>query len=141
MPRSVTRIRVAFVDVDSSQRIHYTAMFRYFELAEHDLMRVLDLPYAHALLGYRFPRVHLDCDFRGAIRFDDLIELEARVVRVGTTSWTIGFAARQVPDGSLVADGHMTIVALDARDERPTPLPAELRNALHSDLGEPRDGS
>ncbi len=126
MPRNVTRIRVAFVDVDSSQRIHYTAMFRYFEIAEHDLMRALDLPYSQGLHDYRFPRVHLDCDFRGAIHFDDLLDLEARVHRVGTTSWAI----------SLAADGHMTIVALDPVHERPTPLPAELRAALESDVGD-----
>src|SRR5258708_6188178 len=136
MPRNVTRIRVAFVDVDSSQRIHYTAMFRYFEIAEHDLMRALDLPYSQGLHDYRFPRVHLDCDFRGAIHFDDLLDLEARVHRVGTTSWAIRFEARQVRDGSLAADGHLSIVALDPVHERPTPLPAELRAALESDVGD-----
>jgi acyl-CoA thioesterase FadM len=78
--------------------------------------------------------VHLDCDFRGAVVFDDLLDIEARVERVGTTSWTDTFTARKVPAGTLVAEGHMTIVALDFATERPTPLPPELRTALTRDI-------
>ena len=143
--RETTRVRVAVVDVDSSQRIHFTAMFRWFEVAEHALMRKIGLPYATALREYKMPRVHLDCDFRGAVVFDDLLDVEARVDRVGTSSWTIAFTARQASegsvgsaqasafDGAVVAEGHMTIVALDYETERPVPLPPRLRAAL---LGE-----
>ena len=130
MPRETTRIRVRFVDIDSSQRIHYTAMFRYFEAAEHELMRAMGLPYAHALQEYAFPRVHLDCDFRGAIRYDDLLDMEAEVERVGRTSWTLHFTARQVPSGEVVAEGHLTAVAMDPATERPVPSPDVLRAAL-----------
>ena len=139
MPRATTRIRVAFGDVDSSQRIHFTAMFRYFEVAEHTLMRAIGLPYATTLREHKFPRVHLECDFRGAVRYDDELEVEAAVERVGATSWTIQFTARRLLDeytsattaeGALVAEGRMVIVALDHETERPIPLPAPLRMAL-----------
>lgn len=136
MPRNTIRIRVAFVDVDSSQRIHYTAMFRYMEVAEHALMRSMGVPYATTLQGSAFPRVHLACDFRGAIAFDDQLDIEARVERVGTSSWTVGFAARQVRDearvnaGELVAEGQMTIVCMNPETERSQPLPEELRRVL-----------
>jgi acyl-CoA thioester hydrolase len=130
VPRSTTRIRVAFVDVDSSQRIHYTAMFRYFEIAEHDLMRAIGLPYSQSLLEYKFPRAHLDCDFRSAIVFDDLLDIETDVARVGTSSWTVRFVARLARDGTVAAEGHMVIVSLDMTTERPVPLPTELRAAL-----------
>ena len=133
MPRETSRMRVAFVDVDSSQRIHFTAMLRYFEVAEHALMRAIGLPYASVLQEYRFPRVHLDCDLRAAVVYDDELDVEARVDRVGTSSWTVRFTARKVPDGSLAAEGHMTIVAMDPETERATPLPTVLREALMAD--------
>jgi YbgC/YbaW family acyl-CoA thioester hydrolase len=132
MPSETIRVRVPFVDVDSSQRIHFTAMFRYFEVAEHSLMRALGLPYATTLREYRFPRVHLSCDFRAAIYFDDQLEVAAEVERVGTTSWTLRFTARKVPDGVVAAEGRMTIVSLDSETERPTPLPDALRAALET---------
>jgi acyl-CoA thioesterase FadM len=70
MPEATTRVRVGFVDVDSSQRIHFTAMFRYMEAAEHELMRAIGFPYATALSGAAMPRVHLECDFRASVVYD-----------------------------------------------------------------------
>lgn len=141
MPQAHMRIRVAFVDVDASQRIHYTAMFRYMEVAEHTLMRAIGFPYATTLRDTAFPRVHLSCDFRGAIAFDDLIDIAARVVKVGTSSWTVAFTARLAMgdepadniDGQVVAEGEMTIVAMDPSTERATPIPPALRHALMGD--------
>lgn len=136
MPRATTRIRVPFVDVDSSDRIHYTAAMRYWEIAEHELMRKLDLPYATTLNEFAFPRVHVSADFRGAILFDDLLEVEARVAQVGRSSWTLAFTARPAdagPDAPILAEGRMTIVAMDPITERSIPIPEELRRALTSD--------
>lgn len=132
-PEAQVRIRVAFVDVDASQRIHFTAMFRYMEVAEHELMRSIGFPYATALQGSAFPRVHLSCDFRGAIQFDDQLDVTARVAKVGSSSWTDTFTARQASgphEGEIVAEGRMTIVAMDPATERPMPIPAALRRAL-----------
>ncbi len=143
MPQASLRIRVPFVDVDSSQRIHFTAMFRYMELAEHELMRRIGMPYATTLQGIACPRAHLSCDFRGAIVFDDQIVMDARVERVGSSSWTVGFVARhlcgpgqpdvalgEVQPGEVVAEGRMVIVAMDPSTERSTALPDALRRAL-----------
>src|SRR5579863_9429118 len=89
MPASTLRIRVPFVDVDASQRIHYTAWFRYMELGEHQLMRDLGIPYATsgALGEYNYPRVHLEADFAGAIVYDDQLLVEAAIERIGASSW------------------------------------------------------
>ena len=122
MPRATARIRVPFVDVDSSDRIHFTAVMRYWEVAEHELMRGLGLPYSTALREVAFPRVHVSADFRGAILFDDLLDVEARVASVGRTSWTLAFTARHAdagPDAPILAEGRMTIVAMDPATERP----------------------
>lgn len=143
MPSATIRIRVPFVDIDSSQRIHYTAMFRYMEVAEHTLMRTIGLPYATTLGHLAMPRVHLSCDFIGAIVFDDQLEVEARVEKVGNTSWTVGFVARKVaaPGDTplpsdveeVVARGRMVIVTMDPATERAVPLPDSLRHALSGD--------
>jgi acyl-CoA thioester hydrolase len=133
-PSATIHVRVPFVDVDSSMRIHYTAMFRYMEVAEHTLMRAIGLPYATSLRSLAFPRVHLDCDFQGAIHYDDQITVTARVERVGGSSWTVAFVAHpdSVASGAAptLATGRMTIVAMDPAIERATPLPDELRRAL-----------
>jgi len=139
MPSATIHVRVPFVDVDSSLRIHFTAMFRYMEIAEHELMRSLGFQYATSLKSYAFPRVHLECDFQGAIRYDDEIDVTARIERVGNSSWTVAFAACPPgvtsSDDPTLATGRMTIVSMDPATERATPLPDELRRALSDGNG------
>lgn len=136
-PRAHARVRVAFVDVDSSQRIHFTAMFRYMEVAEHELMRAIGMPYIEHMTDFAYPRVHLSCDLRAAAVYDDMLDVEARVERVGSSSWTVAFTARRIHparddlvDAVLIAEGRMTIVTMDPATERAVPLPEPLRRAL-----------
>jgi len=55
-------------------------MFRYFESAEIELLRKVGITY-DLRRYYAFPRVHVECDFMGAIAHDDLIEIEAALTR------------------------------------------------------------
>lgn len=138
MPETTIRVRVSMMDTDSSGRIHFTAMLRYMDMAEHELMRSLGFPYALSLREMAFPRVHVSCDLRGAIRYDDQLNIEARVVHVGRSSWSVAFRAtpwRAEGDEAseanrVLAEGKIVIVAMDPTTERAHPLPAELREAL-----------
>src|SRR5580704_19446420 len=76
--------RILFIDTDASGRIHYTALFRYFEAAEIEFFRTIGVLHHHPAVA--FPRVHVECDYRSAIRYDDLLEFEVSVGRIGKTS-------------------------------------------------------
>jgi acyl-CoA thioester hydrolase len=134
MPQIRVPIRVPFPDVDSSGRIHFTAMMRYMEVAEHELMRALGFPYAETLHTLAFPRVHVSCDYRAAVRYDDLLTVHARVEHVSRSSWTVAFTIHiqttDGGDGEIVAEGRMTIVSLNLQTERAQPLPEKLRAVL-----------
>ena len=139
MVQTSIRIRVPFHDVDSTGRIHFTAMFRYMEIAEHELRRSIGFPQATSFSDIAFPRVHVTCDFRGAVRYDDKVTIDARVDRVGRSAWTVFFSARVTEEAGngepkkkspIVAEGQMTMVAMDPKTERAIPLPDELRSAL-----------
>jgi len=142
MPQASVQVRVPFHDVDSTKRIHFTAMLRYWELAEHELMRSIGFPYAATLEDVAFPRVHVSCDFRRAIGYDDELLITARIEHVSRSSWTVAFTARfaqevnaetqgdrAVAEG-VAAEGRMTIVAMDPQTERAISLPEDLRYAL-----------
>ena len=138
MPQASTPIRVPFPDVDSSGRIHFTAMLRYMEVAEHELMRSLGFPYAVMLQSMALPRVHVSCDYRAAVGYDDLLTIDARVEHVGRSSWTVAFTAHALEqagrttevESDIVAEGRMTIVVVDPQTGRAQPLPDVLRAAL-----------
>ena len=122
--RFQTRIR--FVDTDASGRIHYTAMFRHFEAAETEFMRSLEVRYSRD--EYLFPRVHVECDFRVAIQYDDLIDIEVFLTKLGKSS--VRFKFRTWKTGDLAASGAVVAVCVDAKTQRSMPIPEELRNKL-----------
>ncbi len=139
MAQTSIQIRVPFHDVDSTGRIHFTAMLRYMEIAEHELRRSIGFPYATSFQEIAFPRVHVACDFRGAVRYDDEVTVDARVERVGRSSWTVAFSAHVTEEARnreqkemapIAAEGRMTIVAMDLKTERAITLPKDLRAAL-----------
>jgi len=126
----IERLRVAFMDTDMSGRIHYTAAMRYFEAAEHGLMRAV-----RAEIGSsgqdRLPRVHVEADFVEALFFEDEIDCRAQVLKLGRSSITYGYEIRRV-DGTIAITGKIVAVSV-GEDGRPLPLGAALRAALGAD--------
>jgi len=110
------RVRVAWIDTDAGGRIHFTAVFRWAELAETGLYRKLGL-----LEQPRgdYPRRRVEAEYLRVLVFDDEVELRIRVESVGRTS--INFAWEGVRDGELAITGAHTMVHVDA-DGRPAPI-------------------
>ena len=66
------QLRVNWIDTDASGRIHYTAALRYFEVAEHGLMRELFGAAGNALTrSFGLPRVHVEADFAALLTYPD----------------------------------------------------------------------
>ncbi len=126
MPNFLHRVRVAFPDTDASGRIHFTAMLRYFESAEIEFLRWLGYCYRDAP-DVGFPRVRVECEYRSAVVFDDLLDIAVSVKRVGTSSYTLEFAA--LKDGGIAAHGSIVVVCV-GRPGRAQALPDALRKAL-----------
>lgn len=121
------RLRVAWVDTDTSGRIHYTAAMRYFEHVEHALMREV---YAEVPGEVRLnlPRVHVEADYKAALTFEDEIDCSVRVESVGRSSITYRYEVRR-PDGVEAVRGKIVAVAI-GDDGRPHDIPSGLREAL-----------
>ena len=122
--RFQTRIR--FIDTDASGRIHYTAMFRYFESAETEFMRTVGIVYLKH--DFTFPRVHVECDFKLALEHDDLIDIEVRLTKLGRSSARFDF--RTLKSGELAATGTVVVACMDRKTQRAITIPDTLRERL-----------
>jgi acyl-CoA thioester hydrolase len=118
--------RILFIDTDASGRIHYTALFRYFEAAEIEFFRATGVLHSHP--GISFPRVHVECDYRAAIRFDDLAVFEVSVGRVGSRSIQLRF--RVLVDAVEAATGNVVIAGMDRETQTGVALPQGVREKL-----------
>jgi acyl-CoA thioester hydrolase len=123
--RFQTRIR--FIDTDASGRIHYTAMFRYFESAEIEFFRTLGVSY-NAARGYNLPRVHVECDFMRVIGHDDLITIEVSLTKLGRSSIRLDF--RTFKEEELAANGAVIMACADRKTLASAPIPDDLRAKL-----------
>lgn len=134
--RFQTRIR--FIDTDASGRIHYTAMFRYFESAEIEFLRSLGVTY-DAQRGYNLPRVHVECDFMRVIGHDDLITIEVSLTKLGNSS--IRFEFRTFKADELAAKGAVVVASADRKTLASVPIPDDLRAKLSAVLENPPETS
>ncbi len=130
------KLRVGWVDTDASGRIHYTAALRYFEVAEHGLMRALAATAGMNTTpgggGFGMPRVHVEADYKLALRFPDEFTCSARVEKVGNSSVSYAYEIRNTA-GELAISGRIVAVTTDMTGTK-TPLPPELRRALERAL-------
>ena len=116
------RMRVAWADTDASGRIHFTAAFRWAEVAEHALLHRLGLVPPGNADG--FPRRHVEATYHQPLRFADEFDLVLTAERVGRTSVTYVWQA--VRDGQVCVEGRTVTVHVDG-DGTPTLLPQALR--------------
>ena len=118
--------RILFIDTDASGRIHYTALFRYFEAAEIEFFRATGVLHSHP--GVSFPRVHVECDYRTDIRFDDLAVFEVSVGRLGSRSIQLKF--RVLANEVEAATGIVVIAGMDREKQTGVALPQKVREKL-----------
>ena len=119
----VERTRVAWVDTDAGGRIHFTAAFRWAEMAEVGLRRKLGL-----LEGWGdYPRRRVEAEFLQVLRFEDEIEVRIRPERLGTSSIT--WAVDITRDREVCVRGTLVVVHVDV-DGVPAPLTKRERTAL-----------
>src|SRR5690348_15031478 len=126
-PPFIFQTRIRFIDTDASGRIHYTAMFRYFESAEIEFLRTLGISY-DPRLPIAFPRAHVECDYRLALGHDDQIDIEVRVAKVGTSS--VRFEFRTLKNDQVAADGAVVVVCMDRSTGKATELPIAMKQKL-----------
>ena len=132
-------LRIQFVDTDASGRIHYTAILRHFEKAEVEFFRHLGIPYNHITMQeISLPRVHVEADYLRALTYDDPVEIEVTVPRVGEKSFTLGFDV--LHEGQLAVRGKIVVACMDRATQRSCPLPARMKEELLRCVGSGQEG-
>jgi len=131
---AITRT-VEFAETDMAGLMHFSNYFRWMEACETAFYRSLGLPLIAFLPGRvaAWPRVHVSCQYRAPLRFNDAVEVKLFVARIGRRSITYVFQFAK--DSNLVARGEVTVVCA-ASDRRTRgelaarPIPPRIRARL-----------
>jgi 4-hydroxybenzoyl-CoA thioesterase/acyl-CoA thioester hydrolase len=114
-----TSRQVQFHETDAARIVHFSRFFTYMEEAEHEMLRHCGLRVFHDTENgtISWPRVSASCDFRNPVRFEDVVDIEVRVIERTRRSITYGF--RFVHDGRRIAEGKMTSVCCRMTESGP----------------------
>ena len=112
-----TQRRIEFRDTDAARMAHFSVFFVYMEQTEHELWRHLGLS---VMLEdeqgqISFPRVGARCDYQRPVKFEDLLDIEVAIVRLGEKSITYEFNFSH--NGRAVASGQSTTVCCRFEDD------------------------
>ncbi len=130
--------RVEFSDTDMAGIMHFSRYFIYMEMAEHAFWRSLGLS-VHGRFGEQkvsWPRIHVECDYRKPLRFEDEVEIRLTVKELAekTVTFTFIFIKNDGGQEIEVAEGLIKVICvrLDGPEETMSviPIPAEIRNKL-----------
>ena len=122
------RTRVGFSDTDAQGIVYYGRYNPYFDLARVEYLRSLGQLAREA--GGDFVMRANDVEYFAPARFDDELEIFARVSRVGRTSVTFEFAAYRLPDEVLMVTAHQTLVYVDLPERKAVEVPQDYRAAI-----------
>ncbi|MSQ59782.1 MAG: acyl-CoA thioesterase [Betaproteobacteria bacterium] len=123
-------MRVRWAEVDRQGIVFNGHYLAYFDVAITEYWRALGYPYPDALLAR-------DCDmfvvkatveYHAPARYDDLLEVCARVGRLGSSS--IKFLMEIHRGAEHLVSGEVIYVNADPTERKPKPVPDFLREAI-----------
>ena len=123
--------RVAFSDTDAQGVVYYGRYLPYFDFARTEYHRNLGRIDGEARAEFVMRASNVE--YHAPARFDDLLEVFVRVVRIGRTSMTYDYAAYRLDsddNDTLVVTATQTVVLIDRDDRRPLPVPDAFRSEL-----------
>jgi acyl-CoA thioester hydrolase len=122
-------IRVRYGECDQQGVVFNANWLGYFDVAVTELWRERIGPYSEMLeAGTDMVVAEANLRFLGPAGFDDEVELEVSVERLGTTSLSTRIDART--GGGPVVEGRMRHVFVDPETKRKKEMPEHVRAAL-----------
>jgi acyl-CoA thioester hydrolase len=125
----VHRLRVRVNEVDAQGIVFNANWFLYFDVAMNELLRSLFGTYAALVdAGADFVVREATARFEAPARFDEDLDIEVPVERVGTSSIVV--TPRGLREGQLLASGRVVHVCVDPSALERREIPATVRERL-----------
>lgn len=114
-------------DQDAFGHVNNVVFFRWFETARVEYLHRAGL--AHMMTGSGIGPIlaSIKCDYRRQLNHPGSILVSASITHIGRTSLKMAHLVYSQAQGAIVAQGDSTIVCFDYANQRPTPVPAEIR--------------
>ena len=134
MPREQFRlshpIRVRWAEVDPQSVVFNANYLVYFDVGATEYWRAIGLVYPEGFTkhGIDLFAVKATIDYHSPARYDDEIDVLARVAKLGRTSLRVAIEIHRGADH--LVSGELVYVVTDLETRKPMPIPDVLRGAI-----------
>lgn len=124
-------IRVRFADTDLQGIVFNGNYLTYYDVAWTEYFRAVGFTWKDVLaLGVDTVLARTTMEFKSPARFDEILEVHARISRIGTTSLTFEFEIYPQNEERLIGSATSLYVCVDPKSLKPTPVPDFLRRRI-----------
>ena len=122
------RIRVRYAECDPQNIVFNARYADYIDMAATEFMRALIGGYQKLLeQGVDNKVINLNIDWFASAHFDDVLDLQTKIVSIGNTSFKMQVAIIRPQDGVHIATGTVTYVMVDSVKYQKISIPQHLR--------------
>ncbi len=124
-------LSVRFAETDLQGHVFFGHYLTYFDEALTGYMHAIGCTYKDLLdVGADLYYIHTECDFKSEAFFEEVLNVHARIGKIGNSSITFEFAAIKARNDEWVATGNIIAVTVDAKTKKPVKVPEEMRAAV-----------
>ena len=107
-------VRVRYAEVDAMGVLHHSRFWVYFEMGRTELLRKAGVAYRDLEeRGVFFVVAKCAARFLAPARYDDVLVLSTRIVRMGAACIDHAYELKRKEDGLLLATAETTIACVD----------------------------
>lgn len=125
-------LRVRWSEADLQGIVFNGHYLNYADVGVTEYYRALNAanPGRDDLSGNEFFAVKTLLEYRAPAMFDDLLDVQLRVSRIGNSS--MDFTVGIFRDGKLLVSGEIVYVRADQQTRRPLPIPQSFKDAIRA---------
>ncbi len=123
-------LRVRYAECDAQKVVFNARYAEYVDIATTEFFRALGYGNQLASGEIDFQLVRQTIEWRGPARFDDVVEISMRTLRIGNTSFTLAADFRIAGREPTIASAETVYVLVDHRTLNKAPVEGRLRAAL-----------
>ncbi|MDA8420967.1 MAG: tol-pal system-associated acyl-CoA thioesterase [Pseudomonadota bacterium] len=125
------QVRVYFEDTDAGGVVYYANYLRFMERARSEWLRAVGFEQNELSSSQNvvFAVRSVRADYLRPARLDDMLEITAVPVRIGSAS--LVFAQQVLRAGEPLCTGEIRVACLDSRGFFPTPIPSTMLSRIN----------
>jgi acyl-CoA thioester hydrolase len=124
-------IRVRFADTDLQGIVFNGNYMTYYDVAWTEYFRAVGFEWKDLLaLGVDTVLARTTMEFKAPARFDEILEIHARVSKIGTTSLTFEFEIYPQAEDRLIGSASSIYVCVDPKTLKSTRAPDRLKQSI-----------